>query len=194
MKVVGYGKVVILLLCIGLVQAKTAKQMDEVQHPLQISPGKVKIINIAHHKGALSHRITFRFDSPPLFNLLPLSPVEAEKDRKADVEEYHFFLPQTVLKGDATKKFVSQMNASNHPAFHVSIERVTTPLEGLLCKVHFDPNKMGFQVESGISPKLEPSVTLTFYDRNALKAINVSHNAILRTSYVDGAQVKKKYA
>ncbi len=182
---------------VGVGSVESKKQVkEEIEHPLHIHPGKVKIINVAHHKGPLSDRITLRFDAPPLFNLLPLSPVEAEDHRFEDVEEFHFFLPQTVLKGESTKKFVSHMNASMHPAFHVSLERVDTPLEGLRCSVRFNPKKVGFQVESGTSPKLEPSITFTFYDRNVLQVINNNHNSILRTAHLDGVGrfLKKKYA
>ena len=201
MKVV--GKLVVLtvgILSAGLMESKSAeskgKWTEGVEHPLNIRPGKIRIINVAHHKGPLSDRITLRFDSPPIFNLLPLSPVEAEGGRAGDIEDYHFFLPQTMLKGDATKKFVSQMNASMHPDFHVQLEYVDTPLEGLRCTVRFNPKKVGFQVESGTSPKLEPSVTFTFYDRDVLQVINTNHNSILRTAHLDsvGRFLKKKYA
>lgn len=185
-----------LSICIAsdaLYAKKTAEDDASISHPLEIKTGTSKIIDVSHHVGPFGERITFRFNGVPIFNQLPSRPGSEEQEAQ-QVQEYHFFLPQTVLKGEATKRFVSQMNVTTHTAYNVSLEAVSLPMEGLLLTVKFDPSKVGFQLESGISPKGEPSITLTFHDRTALHAIGSQHNTVLRTAYLQsGVQVKKKY-
>jgi hypothetical protein len=184
-----------LLLCggisfsIGALQTKTG-----VQHPLEIQTGSVKIIDVSHHKGVVGERITLRFNGTPLFNHLPSVP-GSEGKGESPFQEHHFFLPQTLLKGESVKRFVQQMNATIHPTYYVSLDHVSTPLEGYLLTVKFDSSKVGFQLESGSSPKGEPSITFTFYDRGKLQIINERHSTVLNLAQGDASGlVKKKYA
>ncbi len=183
------------LLCLGIslsfgsMQAKT-----EVKHPLEMQSGAVKIIDVSHHKGVVGEKITLRFNGSPLFNHLPSVP-GSEDQVQGTIQEHHFFLPQTVLKGDSVKRFVQQMNATVHPAYYVSLEFRSAPIEGYLLTVKFDSSKVGFQLESGSSPKGEPSITFTFYDRGKLQIINERHSTVLNLAHLDGGDVvKKKYA
>lgn len=183
----------VLYLCIsvGVVSVQTK---SEVQYPVEASTGIVKIIDVSHHKGVVGERITLRFNGVPLFNHLPSVP-GADTSGKATIQEHHFFLPQTVLKGDNVKRFVQQMNATVHPAYYVSLEPVTTPMEGYLLTVKFDSEKVGFQLESGSSPKGEPSITFTFYDHGKLQVINARHSTVLNVASLEGCNAgKKKYA
>ena len=175
--------------CFGTVQAK-----KDIQHPLEIQTGAVKIIDVSHHKGVVGERITLRFNGSPLFNHLPAVP--GSEEQVQGTIEHHFFLPQTVLKGDSVKRFVQQMNATVHPAYYVSLEYRNAPIEGYLLRVKFDSAKVGFQLESGSSPKGEPSITFTFYDRGKLQIINERHSTVLNLAHFAGSNdvVKKKYA
>ncbi len=175
-------------LSFGVMQAKT-----EVKHPLEVQTGIVKIIDISHHKGVVGERITLRFNGNPLFNHLPSVP-GSEGQAQGTIKEYCFFLPQTVLKGDNTKRFVQQMNATIYPAYCVSLEFHSVPIEGYLLTVKFDSSKVGFQLESGSSPKGEPSIFFTFYDRGKLQIINERHSTVLNLAHFDGSYLKKKYA
>jgi|GEM_PF-2629774 len=172
----------------GAMQSKT-----EIKHPLEVQTGAVKIIDVSHHKGIVGERITFRFNGSPLFNHLPLVPGTEEKVQ-GTVQEHHFFLPQIALKGDNVKRFIQQMNATVHHAYYVSLEPVSMPIEGHLLTVKFDSAKVGFQLESGSSPKGEPSITFTFYDRGTLQVINERHSTVLNLAHFNGIDhVKKKY-
>lgn len=176
-------------LSFGTMQSKT-----EIKHPLEVHTGAVKIIDVSHHKGVVGEKITFRFNGAPIFNHLPSVP-NLEEIVEGLVKEHHFFLPQIVLKGDSVKRFVQQMNATVHHAYYVSLEPVTTPMDGYLLTVKFDSSKVGFQLESGSSPKGEPSIMFTFYDRGKLQIINERHSTILNLANLDdGGGVKKKYA
>ncbi len=171
----------------------TAQSKTEAKYPLEHT-GVIKIIDVSHHKGVVGERITIRFNGSPLFNHLPSVP-SSEKQMQEAIQEHHFFLPQTVLKGDNVKRFVQQMNATIHPAYYVSLEHVATPMDGYLLTVKFDSSKVGFQLESGSSPKGEPSITFTFYDRGKLQIINERHSTVLNMAHLDiGNVVKKKYA
>ena len=177
-------------LSFGTMQSKT-----EVKHPLEVQTGVVKIIDVSHHKGVVGERITVRFNCQPLFNHLPSVPGSEEKVQ-GTIQEHHFFLPQTVLKGDSVKRFVQQMNATVNSTYYVSLELVSSPIEGHLLTVKFDSSKVGFQLESGSSPKGEPSITFTFYDRGKLQIINARHSTVLNIAQLSTTDhvVKKKYA
>ena len=173
----------------GIVQAK-----KDVQHPLEVQTGVVKLIDGSHHKGVVGEKITLRFNGAPIFNHLPSVP-NVEEIVDGIIKEHHFFLPQIILKGDTVKRFIQQMNATIHSAYYVSLEHVTAPMDGYLLTVKFDSSKVGFQLESGSSPKGEPSITFTFYDRGKLQIINERHSTVLNLAHFDGGDVvKKKYA
>jgi hypothetical protein len=183
----------VLYLCIslsfGMLQAK-----PEGNYLSEASTGAVKIIDVSHHKGVVGEKITFRFNAVPLFNHLPSVP-DAQQSNKTTIQEHHFFLPNTSLRGDTVKRFVQQMNATVHPSYYVSLEPVTTPMEGYLLTVKFDSEKVGFQLESGSSPRGEPSITFTFYDHGKLQVINARHSTVLNVASFEGHSIsKKKYA
>jgi hypothetical protein len=183
------------LLCVGIsFFIGTMQGKKDIQHPLDIQTGIVKIIDVSHHKGVVGERITLRFNGTPLFNYLPSVP-GLEEQTQGSIQEHHFFLPQTVLKGDSVKRFVQQMNLTIHPAYYVSLDFCSAPIEGYLLTVKFDSSKVGFQLESGSSVKGEPSITFTFYDRGKLQIINEKHSTVLNLAYLDRSDVvKKKYA
>ncbi len=169
----------------------TAQAKKSIQHPLEIQTGAVKIFEASHHKeGIFGERLTFRFKGAPLYNSLPPVP---GKDQGV-IKELQWFFPQAILTGSA-KQFVQQMNVTTHPAYTVFFKE-EGPIEGLMLTVQFDSSKVGFQFESGISPKGEPSVTLTFYDRGKLQTINARYSTVLNMACLDHdvTSVKKKYA
>ncbi len=166
---------------------------------------RIALIDGTHSIGAFGNSFSFRFDTEPILNYLPSEKDFQEAGEQValismnqDREELTFFMPLAVLKGEKPKRFIHQMNVTKNLPFSVHVEAAKTPMEGLRCKVSFDPKIVGFKIEKFVSPKLEHGFTITFYRRDILDNILSGHHnqTIIRTAYAGQKSdpLKKKYA
>lgn len=165
----------------------------------------IALTDATHSIGVFGNSISFRFEAEPIFNYLPSEKDYQEADEQVasismnqDREELHFFMPLAFIKGDKPKRFIHQMNVTKDLPFSVHVEAVKTPMDGLKCKVSFDPKLVGFKIDKFVSPKQEHGFTITFYKLDVLGKISSGHNNqnIIRTAQAEQKSdfLKKKYA
>ncbi len=199
MKLRNKGYALVLLIVIQGMNAKSfMKQAEKSEAVLtnSSSSGRVFIKDIDHHKGALGDKISLRFTREPLCNYLPTAQQDIEGALQSGSEVVlQFLFPLTDVKGEKTKQFITQVNATKHPHHSMRIEPIITPMAGYLVTVFFFPKEIGFQLESFISPKGEPGISFTFHNHGSLKKINYAINTIRRSAdLATENKIKKKYA
>lgn len=198
MKIVKMGYAVVLfVVAMQTVHAKSfMRQADSNESGIFTSTDRVFIKDVDHHKGAMGDKISFRFTREPLCSYLPTAQQDIESALESGSEVVlQFLFPRADIKGDKTKRFIGQINATKHPHHSMSIEPISTPIAGYLVTVFFFPKEIGFQLESFVSPKGEPGISFTFHNHGSLKKINYAVNTIRRTADLKTVgQVKKKYA
>ena len=175
------------------------------------SQSKVALTHADHSQNPFGGKVAFRFDQEPIINYLPSSQdytqveqvVFLDKQPEGQTElctkkELVFFLPLASVKHKKTQEFINQINVTKHLPYTMVVEPVLTPMQGLLCTVTFNPQEVGFQVESFLSPKGEPGIAFTFYLKDKLQTVLGNHDTIKKVAFASSScsssAAKKKYA
>ncbi len=137
---------------------------------------KNKITKLYHHKSDLQDRLVMYFYDTPDCLYIPSRAV-VSNNNKPVINEYGmteltYFFPLHGVKSKDIEKYNAKIKDMAHEDYQVAMHYDRNK-DGVVVKISFMPEKIGFQYESFSAITGEPALSFAFFKRNALDDLHL---------------------
>jgi N-acetylmuramoyl-L-alanine amidase len=105
------------------------------------------------------------------------TPLPQRKTQPNGWQTHHFLIPKTKIGGESTgaikdlSNSAQALSAEKSTSYTIQVKAVTTPVDGILVAVSFDPTWVGFECTTVVAVQGQPSVIFKFYNKHILNEI-----------------------